>query len=151
MTFIKSVVSNSYHHAKPAISELPYLMLQERVMKNAEAKLVYFDGVFSHVAGMGSSSKRANSFPGYPTASLAHFGATIIEKLRDSDEPFILDGIVRIDVFKSNDGHLVVNEVESLDASFACGNKNRGDDRMRNYLEDYWERKVYTCICELFV
>lgn len=143
---VKSVAKRSFHDAKPGIKDLPYIMLQRRVIDNAEVKLAFFNGVFSHVAnGMGKPA----TLQGYSTSDLANFATGILDRLGSSSTPFILDGLVRVDLFKSNEGELVVNELESLEAMYYSHSCKQGEDRMRHHLVNYWEKLLYKLICDL--
>ena len=142
-----SVAKRSFHDAKPGIKNLPYLMLQRRVNDKTEVKLVFFNGVFSHIAnGVGKSA----SLQGYSTLDLANFACGIIDRLsKSSSVPFILDGLIRVDLFKGNEGELVVNELESLEAMYSSQSCSNGEDRIDNHLAYYWEMILYELICEL--
>ena len=68
--------------------------------------------------------------------------------LEESDTHFILDGLVRVDIF-NNHGQLVVNEFEGIDACvFSTDLSKEGvvEDRMQKY----WETKILECITLLF-
>ena len=92
--------------------ELPYLILQERVEDSSEAKLCFLNRNFSHFC-TGSTAKTSirHSLPGYTSQDLIEFGSEVLESL-SGDNEFVLDGLLRVDIFKANDGRLVVNEIE---------------------------------------
>ena len=98
--------------------EIPYLLLQERVNDNAEAKLCFLNKKFSHfVAGKNLKS----SFPNFDSNQLIMFAHEALSRLTHLEHVFILDGLVRVDLFTSDgpDGsRLVVNEFESLEAAY---------------------------------
>jgi len=139
---LQSIVEDNFGDS-PRCYELPYMMLQERVNDNKEVKLVFLNGNFSHVA-----SARKCSLPGFTTEDLVSFAKEMLELLRSSSNHCILDGIVRVDIFKSNSGHLVVNEFESLDALYT-GTSESCTNNTDLFLNLYWEGKIYNSICAL--
>ena len=64
--------------------------------------------------------------------------------MKEHEDVYMLDGLLRIDVFKTKDNRLVVNELESLEAEYF------GDDveeaRFNEFLKSYWEKKIYDCL-----
>ena len=92
--------------------EIPYLILQERVENNSEAKLCFLNKKFSHFCtGSTANSSIRHTLGEYSSKDLIQFGSMIIESLSENEE-FILDGLLRVDIFKDNNGILVVNEIE---------------------------------------
>jgi hypothetical protein len=146
MRAITSALSIMYGdaHSPPKSYPIPYLMLQERVEKNDEVKLIFLNRQFSHIAKI---DRNPSSLPPFSTTDLVEFASSILNILAGSDLTFILDGIVRVDVFKSNDGRLVVNELESLEANYY--GDARDEARVRLFLENYWEYNIYKSIVSL--
>ena len=75
----------------PETNAIPYPLLQERVINNDELKLVF-------IAKMNNTVR---SLPPFTTEDVI-LAAGIIERIAAIDS-FIVDGIVRVDMFKSND------------------------------------------------
>lgn len=84
------------------------------------------------------------SLPGISREALIDFGTSIIKCISEYDE-FIISGLVRVDIMVNNEGHLVLNELESLEArhdslepalSASCA----------TFLSEYWEKIIYECI-----
>ena len=146
-------VRNDIFGPRPTCYVIPYLILQERVdatlannKKVKEPKLVFLNGQFSHFCStVGRSS--INSLPGFSSDALIRFGETVLDLL--DRELFILDGLVRVDLFLSNEGTLVLNELESLEAGTLCSD-HVADTRTMQFLEEYWERKLHENIIKLF-
>lgn len=126
----------------------PYVIMQERVIDNAEAKLVFCNKEFKHFYGQ--SSKNPHSLSPFTSNDLVAFATTVLESLTCKESVFMIDGLVRVDLFKNNEGKLVVNELESLDASYEGSNKTSNDETF-SFLEMYWEQKIYECIADLFL
>ena len=64
-----------------------------------------------------------------------------MESLEKSDKTFILDGMIRVDLFCSNEGNLVVNELEGLEAAYYASSFS-DQIRTESFLENYWENKI---------
>jgi hypothetical protein len=142
MKHIRVVVNDiSGVHRRPSCYVIPYMMLQKRLDNNSEVKLVFLDKKFSHIASMANTVK---SFEDYPQDKLAAFGYEVLSILSQYEEVFILDGLLRIDLFKTEDGKLVVNELESLEAEHYGSFEE--ESRVGEFLKRYWEKKIYDCI-----
>ena len=124
---------------------IPYFMLQEKVSDNREARLCFLDGTFSHFVVIGGKS--VNSLKHYCATDLIDFASSVFLLLKD-EPTFILDGLVRIDIFEDDDERLVVNELESLDARYTASREF--DAKVASFLMDYWERHIYMAINILF-
>lgn len=134
---------------RPTCYDIPYMMLQERVIDNTEVKMVYLNLEFSHFASS-PSRNQATRLRGFNDDDLVSFGHTVLERLVSNslDQVYILDGLVRIDIFKDNNGELVLNEVESLEAGYqTCDASSCA--RVDDFLHIYWERKIYDSINDL--
>ena len=66
-----------------------------------------------------------------------------------SSDKFVLDGLVRIDIMMSNDGNLVLNEFEGIEAVYFSADEVQ-ERTVDCFLEKYWEEKIYDCITNLF-
>ena len=53
----------------------------------------------------------------------------------------IVDGLMRVDVFEAQDGRLVVNEFESLEAQYEAYKIELNGEMIKN-LENYWLTKL---------
>jgi hypothetical protein len=132
-------VMNDMYGDSPSCYELPYIMLQVRVTNNSEVKLVFLNKQYSHMVSSGGRSI-VKSLVGFSSSDLVAFATEALNLLPEED--YILDGMVRVDIFRSNEGTLVVNEFESLEASyFTTSPKAQGI--LESFLEAYWERKIY--------
>ena len=135
-------IHNKIHVSKACFS-VPYVMLQERAICNNEVKLVFLDGVYHHI--MSSTIKAVTmSLTGVTEGQIIQFATSVVQSLA-GHEHYILDGLVRVDVFKDNEGELVVNELESLEARSFTLNEALASST-QEFLEQYWEKKLYTMI-----
>lgn len=128
--------------------KVPYLILQERVFDISEVKVIFLGCKFSHIADVGKNTK--HSLPNFSTNEIVEFASASLQLLRDTLGYSIVDGLVRVDVFQSNSGHLVVNEFESLDANYEC-RKVAYNNATVLFLARYWEGKLLNTIHQLFM
>ena len=113
-----------------------------KAQDNREVKIVFLGGEYGHIMSCAVSSVQ-KSLPGIDQDVLIGFAKDVMRRIATHHE-YIVDGLVRVDVFKNNDGELVVNELESLEARyFTHGNKLQ---ECQLFLEQYWERKILICI-----
>jgi hypothetical protein len=126
---------------QPSCYEIPYMMLQRRLIDHSEVKLVFLDKEYSHSV---RSNTTCMSFKGTTQEELVTFGNSVFEILKMHEHRFIFDGLFRIDVFKTEDGKLVVNELESLEAEYFGSDVEEA--RVAEFLKSYWEKKIYDCI-----
>ena len=125
--------------------EIPYMLLQERAMDNSEVKLCFLDRKFSHIL---SSAGHPKSLSGFSKTDLITFAYNTLQYISDRDDSFILDGLVRVDLFRNNEGKLVVNELESLEAVY-YSTALEEEGQTREFLQNYWATKIYDCINKL--
>lgn len=148
---MNTVTKDLFVSSRPSCYEIPYMILQERVEENNEAKMVFLNRCFSHFV---SGAAVCQSLDGFSGNDLIQFGYRVFEILAGHPQ-FIMDGLVRVDVFLSNpptdDGgerHIVLNELESLDAGF-CSASDSDEHRVYNFLESYWERRIHESVINI--
>jgi hypothetical protein len=125
---------------------VPYIMLQERVVPVKEVKLVFLGGKFEYISSFDIATVQ-KSLPGFSDDDLISFATAAVQTVSAYDE-YITDGLVRVDIFKNNEGKLVVNELESLEARHPTVNLSE-EGRCKSFLEIYWQKKIYYCISNL--
>ena len=131
----------------PSCYLVPYVMIQPRVEDNREAKLVFIDRKFFHISSH-SSRLVVQKLPGITQEEMIDFATDALDALHDSGKSVILDGVVRVDILKGNDGRLVVNEFESLEARRFTLNTNH-QHNVNAQIILYWEQKAYDCLNSL--
>jgi len=60
-----------------------------------------------------------------------------------------LDGLVRVDLFVSNEKKLVVNEIEGIEAVYFASNVEK-ENAVDTFLNNYWEKKIYQNLARLY-
>ena len=124
---------------------VPYVMLQERVSPNKEVKMIFLGGKFHHITST-SIGNVVMSLAGYSRNDLIVFATSVMAFVALHAE-YILDGLVRIDIFKDNAGKLVVNELESLEARSFSAN-DQINSSCERFLSEYWEKIIFRSINE---
>ena len=64
-----------------------------------------------------------------------------VSALISNCEGFLCDGLIRVDIMCTNDGRLIVNEIESLEASYNSKNFNN-NLQLTNKLVQYWINQI---------
>ena len=99
----------------------PYLIIQPRMISNAETKVVLWNGVAKYVSITGRLGilRKSNNAT---KSDLFKFAENAWLALKtETNGAFIGDGLTRVDCFCTVSGKFVVNEVESFDANFSGG------------------------------
>jgi len=114
-------------------------------MKNAkEYKIVVINNTAMYEAN--NASKKGVSFSKYPHTELLKFAEDALFALKVKCPSTIADGLVRVDIFKTLKGKLVVNEFESLEACYYSKRKNSDltiELNVAKYLrETYWSSQL---------
>lgn len=82
--------------------------------------------------------------PGVENAKLVDFAKSVMQCIAAHDE-YILNGLVRVDVMQNNEGQLVLNELESLEARHDTLDETLSAE-CYSFLFQYWEKTIYECI-----
>jgi hypothetical protein len=132
---------------KPNCYIIPYMIFQERVTNNKEVKMIFLNRKFSHfVSPSARSSLITTSLQGFENVDLIRFGNEVVARL--DEDVYETRGLFRVDIFKSNHGNLVVNELESLDANYYSSNELI-EPRVISFLENYWETLIHNSITNI--
>jgi hypothetical protein len=126
---------------------IPYIMLQVRVACNNEVKVIFLDGKFNHIMSANISNV-VKSLPSFDKQQIIKFAADALECVSHHNQ-YILDGLVRVDIFENNASKtMVVNELESLEATFFTINELEIGN-CHAFLLSYWEEKILHSIKNL--
>lgn len=136
---------------------LPYIFLQARIANNHEYKvcqLIYdvpeasssilpaefLEPFEVHVEQQGSNTRRTAT-----DDEVIAFAKRAIKAYQEKIGP--TGPILRVDIFKTQSGRLVVNEFESLEAVVSPTGRQQGkDSRIKTYLQAYWRSVMQLCI-----
>lgn len=95
-------------------------------MKNArEYKCVLFNGRRQYLAH--NCARIGTSFSDYPHHDIFDFAELAVNTLAAEVPAAILDSLVRVDIFRRQNGSLVVNEFESFEADHYTASRYNSD------------------------
>lgn len=134
----------SYKH----YGKLPYIMLQACMSNKREYKIVAIQGIPQYVAKIAKASS-GQSFSTHPHVALFEFAAKAIQRAKLGCPGLVTDGLLRVDIFITMSGKLVVNELESLDAEYAPNSRRdqNYDHEVAEFLCQYWNLQLLKCFC----
>jgi hypothetical protein len=105
-----------------------------------EKRIALFRGKAKYLVRINRRPNNSQDF-GLSTEDLFFFAETALRALCQSMDGIIFDGLVRVDVFKTKTGRLVVNEFESLEAAYYC-TSHLEEMKMNCNLEKYWIQNI---------
>jgi hypothetical protein len=137
---------------------IPYMMLQPRMQNRKEYKVVLLNGERKHIFYDRSQRRDCGAFSKESPNRLFEFAQNALHLLRKARPHAILDYLVRVDVFETQeketytneDGKVsirnrwVVNEFESLEAQFSSSGDN--DSEVYKFCNDYWLAKLENAV-----
>ena len=109
-------------------------------------QVTLFDGVFQYVNSKPKSPPQSKVYSKYPHTRLMKFAEEAVVELKRACSSAIIDGLVRVDIFETQMGKLVVNEFESLEACYYHNNESEVCAK----LVEYWHLKIQECVGVLF-
>ena len=133
---------------------IPYMMLQPRMINRKEYKVVLLNGRRSHIVKPCSTHKDCKAYSKFPHDRLFELVENAVTLLGKAQPHAILDGLVRVDIFETQEKDIyvdesgaeglrnrwVVNEFESIEAQFTSTATN--DARVFDFLNNYWFEKL---------
>ena len=123
-----------------------YLILQPKMRKKNESKVVLLNGKAQYIVSASSSGLTGM----YSQDRIFSFAENAFSHLCDVTEgAFLCDGLTRVDIFSNKDGNLVVNEFENLDAQYSKLDSGISEARVKVFLEGYYFNKVAEIIKEI--
>ena len=128
---------------------LPYLIIQPCMMNRRENKVVLLNGEATYIASISTGSNKRSSggtnkqFGDYD--SLLQFANEAVRRFVTNVPFAIIDGLFRVDIFQTQEGRLVVNEFESLEANYSS-KKEDMQFRTYDFLIKYWENMIGRCL-----
>ena len=115
---------------------IPYTMVQATMKNKKEYKVVLFNRMARYVCILKS---QGTSFSQKPHTRVMNFAMEALQEFASACPNALVDSLMRVDIFQTNAGKLVVNEFESLEADHNCpngeGDKLEVDDNVRKYYE----------------
>ena len=115
-----------------------YAILQNRLCNRKEYRVVLLNGKASHLANVGYNPSPQKAFSRHPHTELFSFAEQSLVILKDRCPSSIVDGLVRVDVMCTDNGDMVVNEFESLEADH--GGTIDEEFAVSTFLTNHWEK-----------
>jgi hypothetical protein len=142
ISVLKQQLSNEQKNKRRLPSGTPYIMMQPMMVNLKEYKIVLFNGKVCYIAQSPSSYKHGFAFSDKNNINeMMLFAEKTIQSCFAKCPYMIIDGLVRVDVFETQDGRLVVNEFESLEAQHDSI-KAEENGLMNMNLDEYWFEKL---------
>lgn len=119
--------------------QIPYLMVQPHMRNKTECKVVLMHGKVQFLAKICRKARgiENTTFSSPPHKRLFEFAEEACRILGERNPSAVLDGVVRVDIFQTSKGNLVVNEFESLEACTYSTGENEA--KLESLKRDYWE------------
>ena len=137
--------------------QIPYLMVQPCLYNRREYKVVCIKGDPYYIAKIGCDTLKCSNginkafIDKKNPAELFEFCKQALAEYKTRCPYSITDGLFRIDVLQMRSGKFVVNEFESLEATYydssASGNK---EFKVRSFIEEYWDREIRSIMRKSF-
>lgn len=125
---------------KDLFGRIPYVMLQACMQNRQEYKVVLFNQQSLFVAQNARRARPSKAFSKRPHYKLLEFAETVVQDLKVKCPDFLFDGLVRVDIFQNQNGDMVVNELESLEACYYT--TDDVDMIFSQKLVKYWEIRM---------
>jgi len=124
------------------LPRMKYVMVQAQMDNRKEYKLVFIGGKFAWIAQINQTATHSTAFSNAPHTVLKHWAGVALKALKTSCPEAICDGLVRVDVFQSNNKlGFKVNEFESFEADVDCTDFNVTSSGLLT-LRDYYILKI---------
>jgi hypothetical protein len=140
---IDAISSYSTRVFSGEIIDIPYAMIQAKMANNYEAKVVCFNMTPMYISkrkrGYGQSIAKGK----IGTHALLAFAGEALNLLHERCPAALLDGLVRVDIFRTcqaRGSRFVVNEFESLEADYSGSGNNEA--AMDSCLTEYWTNVI---------
>jgi hypothetical protein len=118
-----------------------YAIVQPCMWNRKEYKVVVLGGVAQYIAKIESKPGGQRSFSLRPHTALFAFAENAVKALGRDCPSSLSDGILRVDIFQTFDGRLVVNEFESLEACTYSTSITK-QAVAESWMVDYWNSKL---------
>lgn len=135
-------VKNASEDLTVGFCQIPYLMVQPCLYNRKEYKIVCLNGEPTYVATIGKNNLKCkggiNKAFGSHT-ELFEFCKTVLNVFKSSCPYSITEGLFRVDVLQMRSGKFVVNEFESLEATFYGADNGKTESKTHKHIQDYWD------------
>ena len=123
------------------VDRIPYVMVQPCLKNRMEYKIVCRDGKACYVSSPAQKAGHRSAFSLAPHVGILAFAEHAIQVLKANIPATLSDFLIRVDVMQMNDGTLVVNEFESMEALYTS-RPAEAEHFTYQWLEAYWARQL---------
>ena len=117
---------------------IPYTMVQATMANKREYKVVLFNCEPRYVS-ITPNNSRGKAFSDITHADLLKYAESALREFSAACPAALVSSLMRVDIFQTKFGKLMVNELESLEADHHCPKKGlkkaQVDDEVRQYYE----------------
>lgn len=124
----------------------PYLIIQPRMVSSNESKVILWNGKAQYVCTNGGKRGILGKTTKPKLFTFVEEAWTALNT--ETNGAFLGDGLSRVDCFCTEDGKIVVNEFESIDANFS-GTRSY-ESMTTSFLADYYKRIIDTKLISLY-
>jgi hypothetical protein len=127
---------------------MSYAMVQPCLANRKEYKIVVLGGSAKYVADISQRKGLRVSFSEAPHHAIKCLAEQACEILESRCKGALTDPILRVDVMQSKNG-LVINEFESLEASYYSNKFDQNELMVTEYIQSYWLaqiKQLATCV-----
>ena len=118
----------------------PYVMLQPYLFNRKEYKVTLYNGKALYIC---KSARRKNERAFSNSADVMQFAEDAVVMLKCETTVMDLEGVIRVDVMQGNDGSLIVNEFESLEACiWSSEGCVRNEAITMSYQATFWKNQL---------
>jgi hypothetical protein len=118
--------------------DIPYAMVQPRLKNKREEKIVLLN---CKAITRFTKNKSGKSF--LSKYELFEFAENAMKRLKCKIPSVIADGLTRVDIMVTDDGRIIVNEFESLEATYYSNSVNTNEELItERFLKLYWINKL---------
>jgi len=118
----------------------PYVMLQPYLYNRKEYKVTLYNGKALYIC---KSVRRIKERAFSNSTEIMRFAETAVAMLKCETTAIDLEGVIRVDIMQGNDGSLIVNEFESLEACiWSPEGCVRNEAITLSYQATFWKNQV---------
>jgi hypothetical protein len=126
----------------------PYVMIQPCLRNKREYKVVHIPSQNIQYIAHASTPKYSRAFSTSPHERILQFARQAVEHFKLMCPHAITHQLFRVDIMQTEDGSLVVNEFESIDANFvpnfgASSTSARSYEfRVKTFISNFWKEQL---------
>ena len=137
---IDDIISKLEYYSNNFYGMYPYVMLQPYLTNKKEYKVAVFDGKPLYIC---KSTKRGSEKAFSNTTGRMKFAENAVSLLKGRSRNVCCEGLIRVDIMQGNDGSMIVNEFESLEACiWSTSDCVRNESVALAYSSTFWRNQI---------